>query len=107
MNGNTKDTSLPGTTISNATFSNFGSLSSCPGHAIGVSGLAQQKSINSKISLLALPFEAGSDMKINFCPATYAEIVDRLITDSGSVNPSGDGTSGFIYSPNVSVFRRT
>jgi hypothetical protein len=107
MNGNTKDTSLPGTTISNTTFSNFGSLSSCPGHAIGVSGSAQQKSINSKISLLALPFEAGSDMKINFCPATYAEIVDRLITDSGSVNPSGDGTSGFIYSPNVSVFRRT
>ncbi len=107
VNGNAKNTSLPGTTVSNVIFSNFGTLSTCPGHAVGVSGSAQQKSINSKISLESLSFEIGSDMKINFCPAAYAGIVDVLVTDSGSINPSGDGTSGLIYSVNATVFGKT
>jgi hypothetical protein len=107
VNGNAKNISLPGTTISNVTFSEFDSTSSCPGFAVGVSGSAQQKSFTSKLSLSNLTFEPASDMKLNTCDAAFAGVVDITLADSGTLNPSGNSTPGWIYNVNATVFGKT
>mmetsp|Transcript_21119 Transcript_21119/g.30171 ORF Transcript_21119/g.30171 Transcript_21119/m.30171 type:complete len:1744 (+) Transcript_21119:152-5383(+) len=107
LNANAKNVSLPGTTVSNVMFSNFAGSSSCPGYAIGVSASAQIKSFTTKVSLQNSTFGSMSDMKINLCDAVNASIGDVSITDSGSLNPSGDGTPGTIWSAGATVVGTT
>jgi len=107
VNGNAKNTSLPGTRITNVTFSEFDSSSTCPGFAVGVSGSSQSKSFTSKLSLSNLTFDPASDMKLNTCDAAFAGVIDVVVADTGALNPSGNGTAGFVYNVNATVFGKT
>jgi len=98
---------MPGTRITNVTFSEFDSSSTCPGFAVGVSGSAQTKSFTSKLSLSNLTFDPASDMKLNTCDAAFAGVIDVVVADSGALNPSGNGTAGFVYNINATVFGKT